>query len=174
MAEAFEAVVEKLTTHLQDVDTFNLAPEDVKALLDQCLKENVFSFNDEHYRQKLGIAMGNPCAPPIAIIFLNRLERQALERGSHKPKFLVRYIDDYAGIWTHGKDALLDSLAYMNSVHASVKFTIEHSEGGSGVPFLDTLVTIEAQGSILRQKQNFISNLPTLASYSIIILHILR
>ena len=147
VAEAIEAVTEKLTVHLQEVDTFGLTPDDVKALLEQCLNQNVFSFNGDHFRQKLGIAMGNPCAPPIAILFLDRLERQALERALQKPKFLVRYIDDYAGIWTHGKDALLDFLAFMNSVHDSVKFTIEHSEEESGeVPFLDTLVTVEANG----------------------------
>ena len=90
--------------------------------------------------------MGNPCAPPVAILFLDRLERQILENISLKPKFLVRYIDDYAGIWTHGEQALLDFLSNMNTMHDTVKFTIEPSGGGSGVPFLDTLVTVEAQG----------------------------
>ena len=146
VAEAIEAATEKLTAHLREVNTFGLTPEDVKTLLEQCLNENVFSFNGDHYRQRLGIAMGNPCAPPIAILFLDRLERQALEGTLQKPKFLVRYIDDYAGLWTHGKEALLDFLAYMNSVNDTVKFTIELSEEGSGVPFLDTLVTIETQG----------------------------
>ena len=106
VAEAIEAVIEKLCTHVREVDTFGLTPDDVKILLDQCLNENVFSFNDQHYRQKLGIAMGNPCAPPIAILFLDRLERQTLENISQKPKFLVRYIDDYAGLWTHGEQSL--------------------------------------------------------------------
>ena len=38
------------------------------------------------------------------------------------------------------------TLGNINTVHDTVKFTIEHSGGGSGVPFLDTLVTVEAQG----------------------------
>ena len=146
VAEAIDAVTEKLSTHLQEVDTFGLTSDDVKVLLEQCLTENVFSFDDRHYRQKLGIAMGNPCAPPVAIIFLDRLERHALENASKKPKFLVRYIDDYAGIWSHGEEALLDFLAYLNTVHDTIKFTIEHSGGGAGVPFLDTLVTVETRG----------------------------
>ena len=69
-----------------------------------------------------------------------------MENVSQKPKFLVRYIDDYAGIWTHGEQALREFLAYMNTVHATVKFTLEHSGEGSGVPFLDTIVTVEARG----------------------------
>ena len=67
--EAIEAVIEKLKTHIHEVDTFGLTPDDIQALLTQCLNENVFSFNEQHYRQKLGVAMGNPCAPPIAILF---------------------------------------------------------------------------------------------------------
>ena len=55
--------------------------------------------------------MGNPCAPPVAILFLDRFERQHLETVSEKPDFLVRYVDDYAGIWTHGEQALLDFVA---------------------------------------------------------------
>ena len=125
--EAIDAVTEKLSTHTQEVDTFGLTTDDVKTLLSQCLTENVFSFDNQHYRQKLGIAMGNPCAPPVAIIFLDRLERQALESALQKPKFLVRYIDDYAGIWSHGEEALLGFLAHLNKVHDTVKFTIEHS-----------------------------------------------
>ena len=146
VGEAIISVMEKLKTHLHEVDTFGLTLDDIQALLTQCLNENVFSFGNQHYRQKLGIAMGNPCAPPIAILFLDKLERQTLENISKKPKFLVRYIDDYAGLWIHGEKALLEFLAHMNTVHDTVKFTIEHSGQGQGVPFLDTLVTIEAHG----------------------------
>ena len=102
------------------------------------------------YRPKLLIAMGNPCAPPIAILFLDRLERQALEGAAVRPSFLVRYIDDYAGIWTHGEQSLVEFLTYLNSVHPTVKFTLEHSGGGQGVPFLDTLVTVEERNKVTR------------------------
>ena len=141
--EAITAVSEKLQTHLKDVDTFGLSPDDVKVLMEQCLNNNVFRFDSDYYRQKLGIAMGNPCAPPVAILFLDRFERQHLETVSEKPDFLVRYVDDYAGIWTHGEQALLDFVAHMNTVHETVKFTLEVSKDVSGVPFLDTVVTIE-------------------------------
>ena len=40
----------------------------------------------------------------------------------------------------------MDFLDYMNTVHDTVKFTIELPREGSGVPFLDTLVTIEGHG----------------------------
>ena len=128
--EAIEAAKEKLETHFGDIETFGLSISDICTLLDQCLHNNVFAFGAEYFRQKEGIAMGNPCAPPLAIIFLDRLEQRALSRSVHKPVFLVRYIDDYAGIWTHGEEALTEFLSYLNSLHPSIQFTLDHSREG--------------------------------------------
>ena len=62
--EAIEAAMEKLEAHLEEIDTFGLSPSDVKTLLEHCLNKNVFRFDDKFYRQTLGIATGNSCAPP--------------------------------------------------------------------------------------------------------------
>ena len=142
VAEAIEAAKEKLGVHGRDIDTFGLSHDDVCTLLDQCLHNNVFSFGDAFYRQKVGIAMGNPCAPPLAIIFLDRFEQRALANAEWKPDFLVRYIDDYAGFWTHGEEALLSFLDYLNSLHPNLEFTLDYTKQDRGVPFLDTLVNI--------------------------------
>ena len=107
-------------------------------------------FNKSYYRQKLGIAMGNPCAPPLAILFLDQLETKALEATPLKPVFLARYIDDYAGIWTHGEQALKDFLSFMNSQHPNLAFTMDYTRAGQGVPFLDTLVTVETSENITK------------------------
>ena len=115
ISEAIDAVCETLDEHVQEVDTFGLTRDDIRSLLEHCLQKNVFSFDNKFYRQTLGIAMGNPCAPPVAIIFLHRFESHAVESANVKPSFLVRYIYDYAGIWTHGEESLLDFLAYLNS-----------------------------------------------------------
>ena len=142
IAEAIDAAKAKLETHGHDIETFGLSYDDICMLLDQCLHNNVFSFGGDYYRQKQGIAMGNPCAPPLAIIFLDRFEQQALENAVLKPDFLVRYIDDYAGIWSHGEQALVEFLDYLNNQHPSLKFTLDHSSEDQGVPFLDTYVTM--------------------------------
>ena len=41
-----------------------------------------------------------------------------------------------------GQQSLIDFVAYLNSLHPTLRFTLEHSGGESGVPFLDTLVTV--------------------------------
>ena len=148
ISEAVDAAIDKLVAHRDEIDTFGLSPDDVRTLLEHCLNRNVFSFDNKFYKQTLGIAMGNPCAPPIAILFLDRFERSALESVSKKPAFFVRYIDDYAGIWCHGEQALVDFVAHLNSLHPTLRFTLEHSGGGSAVPFLDTLVTLVTRDNI--------------------------
>ena len=57
------------------------------------------------------------------------------------------HIDDYAGLWTHGEEALHAFLAHLNSLHPTLKFTLDHSGAGRGVPFLDTLVTVEERNN---------------------------
>ena len=94
--------------------------------------------------------MGNPCAPPLAILFLDQFETKAIEASPLKPAFLARYIDDYAGIWTHGQQTLDEFLAFMNSQHPNLSFTMECSRAGEGVPFLDTLVTVETCGNVTK------------------------
>ena len=150
ISEAIDDVGDTLNEHLREVDTFGLTLADVRSLLEHCLQKNVFSFDNEFYRQTLGIAMGNPCAPPIAILFLDRFESRAIEGAAIKPLFLVRYIDDYSGIWAHGEESLLYFLGYMSSLHPTIKFTLEHSGGGKGVPFLDTLVTGASRNNVTR------------------------
>ena len=145
--EAIEAVKLKLDEHGKDIDTFGLTNDDICHLLEQSLGDNVFSFNNEYYRQKVGIAMGNPCAPPLAILYLDRFETKAIADSPLKPAFLARYIDDYAGIWHHGQQSLDDFLAFLNNQHPNLSFTIEQSGRDHGVTFLDTLVTVETRGS---------------------------
>ena len=56
--------------------------------------------------------------------------------------------DDVFGVWTHGADALDKYHKFVNSVHPSLKFTLEKTNPNqiSSVPFLDTLVTVSPSG----------------------------
>ena len=92
--EDIDAVKEELEENEDKIDTFGLSNGDVTALLQQSLGDNVFSFNNAFYRQKLGIAMGNPCAPPLTIIFLDHFDTKALAASPLKPVLLARLIDE--------------------------------------------------------------------------------
>ncbi len=62
------------------------------------LENNVFEFDGEVYRQKLGTAIGTA----YANLFISDFERKLLEGSTDKPMVWFRYIDDAFFIWTHG------------------------------------------------------------------------
>lgn len=67
---------------------------DIAVLIDFVLKHNHFEFNDRHYLQTNGTAMGTKMAPTYANIFMSELEGQILQNTENKPLFYCRYIDD--------------------------------------------------------------------------------
>ena len=112
-----------------------------ETLLGHILKKNYFQFNNEHYLQISGTAMGTRCAPNYAIIFMAELEEEFLATINKKPKIWRRFIDDIFMIWNHGELELTKLLEELNKFHPTIKFTEEHSE--YGIPFLDTFTYIE-------------------------------
>ena len=55
---------------------------------------NNFSFNDNHYLQIHGTAMGTKMAPSYANLFLGFFEANALKNAAFQPHTWLRYIDD--------------------------------------------------------------------------------
>ena len=61
----------------------------------------------------------------------------------------MRYIDDCFCIWRHGADELTSYFEYVDTVHATIKFTIERSgaPGHKGqIPFPDILLNVRSGG----------------------------
>ena len=66
----------------------------------------------------------------------------------------MRYIDDCFCIWSHGSAALTSFFEYVNSIHPTIKFTIERSDTGNHegqIPFLDTMIRVHPDGSYSTQ-----------------------
>ena len=62
------------------------------SLLKIVLFNNFFKFKNSIYKQNIGIAMGTPCAPSIANIYIHILEEKFLT--INRPIYYKRYIDD--------------------------------------------------------------------------------
>ena len=62
------------------------------------------------------------------------------------PEVFWRFIDDIFGVWVHGEKALLDFVAQLNSIHTTIKFTLNYSY--TTVEFLDVKVTRNQDGSV--------------------------
>ena len=144
--EAIESAKCLLETHHQDIDMFGLDIPDVTHLLNHCLSNNYLRFGDKFYRQTSGIAMGSRVAPPLAVIFMDSLERRFNNTAATKPDIYMRYIDDVISVWTSGSETLQEYLEHINQVHPSIRFTMETTEHDGSLPFLDTKITVEPSG----------------------------
>ena len=112
--------------------TDHLDREDIMALLK-------VSFQGKFYKQLHSAAMGSPCSPVVANIYMEYFERRALDPElpvSFTINTWLRYVDDVLTIVKKGThDSLLN---YLNSIDPNIKFTIEPPNEQGAIPFLDT------------------------------------
>ena len=66
------------------------------------MTNNVFTFGDTYYPQKVGTAMGAPLAPPWATIFFGIHKETVLAQFGYKIQLYRRFIGDILGIWLVG------------------------------------------------------------------------
>ena len=121
-------------------NTLTVRTETLCDLIRMILTMNNFSSNDKHYLQMHGTAIRTRMAPFYANLFLAKFETNALSRARHQPHTWWRYIDDIFMIWTHSVDDLQTSTTYLNAIHATIKFTCNHSF--TSIPFLDVNVSL--------------------------------
>ena len=140
--DGISAVISKLRQHEEDIDTLGLPLEDIESLLRFVLTNNFFKFGDKVYRQKTGVAMGNHLAPPLAIVFMDRLESRMLQSAEARPEVYHRYVDDCLMVWCHGEAELRRFVDHCNRQHPSIRFTWESSLNGEPVNFMDMSICI--------------------------------
>ena len=132
--------------HLRaDPEKQKIGPHLLK-LLELVLHSMSFDFNNDHYLQIEGTAMGTGVAPNYANLFMDHFETKALENWPLKPSLWLRFIDDIFMIWTHGEDNLNKFITYLNKLHPTIKFTHEVSD--SSINFLDTAVKINEERNL--------------------------
>ena len=116
----------------------HLDREDVMLLLKIVLNNCVFSFQGKFYKQLHGAAVGSPCLPVVANIYMEYFENRAL--GPKLPiSFTIdtwlRYVDDVLTIVKKGTHNSL--LNHLNSIDPNIKFTKEPPNDQGAIP-LDT------------------------------------
>jgi Reverse transcriptase (RNA-dependent DNA polymerase) len=116
----------------------------IETLLSLVLKNNVFSFNNNFYRQKNGTAMGTVMAPSYANCFLKAKEELGLKTWltpSHpNVKLFKRYIDDILVIFNNYDNKLPQFLNDMRSAYYPLELTFKI--GKTSIVYLDTELTI--------------------------------
>ena len=112
--------------------------EVLRHLLEIVLKLNTFEFDNKHYLQKFGTAMGSKLAPAYANTFMGKLEKSILDSAPKEPRYYRRFIDDIFMIWQHSEEELTEFLTRMNKTNKSIQFTHEKSQ--QEIVFLDVVV----------------------------------
>ena len=107
-------------------------------LLEAVLTKNNFRFNDEHFLQMSGTAMGTRVAPTYSNIFMIYFENQYVYTYKNPPKYWFRFIDDIFGIFRGSEKELFEFYEYLNNIHETIKFTLSHSK--KLITFLDVNV----------------------------------
>ncbi len=86
--------------------------------------------------------MGSPLGPTFANWFLGYLEEKIFEEHDEfYPKFYCRYVDDNCAVFS-SLDHVQRFLEMLNSQHPNAEFTVEMTNGGKQLPFLDVEVKL--------------------------------
>jgi hypothetical protein len=94
--------------------------ESLLKLLEHVLKLTNSMFNDEHYIQISGTAMGTKMASSYSNIFMGRLERNLPQSAPYKSFSWLRFIDDTEEKWVENRDCIDDFITFANSFHNSI------------------------------------------------------
>ena len=92
-----------------------------------CLEHNNSHFQEQHFLQTHGTAMGPKIACSYADLAMGIIDEKA-KSGETKPKLWWRYRDDIFDLWTQGTTKLNEFTEFINSLYPTIKFTIVSSE----------------------------------------------
>ena len=90
--------------------------------------------------------MCSPVIPIVANLYMEFLEQKALSTAPHPPKFWCGYVDDTFVI--HKEANKQGFLQHKNSVDPAIRFTVQDNKEDGSIPFLDTIVMPEVDGSL--------------------------
>ena len=118
-----------------------LSVQNITELLGFCLHNTYFSFQNKFYEQVEGAAMGSPSKP-----YSGQSEERSFPVYLQPPMHWFRFVGDtfVMQLQAH-KQSFLD---HINSIDPAIRFTIEGNQEKGSIPFLDTLVTPEADNSL--------------------------
>ena len=119
---------------------------DIIPLLEFCLKNTYFLFQEQFYEQVEGAAMGSPVSPIVANLYTEYLEQKALSTAPNPLGSGAGLVDDTFVI--HKEVKKQGFLQHINSVDPAIRFTVEDNKEDGSIPFLDPIVKPEADGTL--------------------------
>ena len=108
-----------------------------------------FTFEEKHYHQISGCAMGSPVSAVIAELVMQDVEMRAINTSPVSPKWWRLYADDSSACLKRSDVQLFHQ--HINSINPYIQFTMEwptSMPSGESIVFLDTKCTIRPEGKV--------------------------
>ena len=128
-----------------DLSTYGLLPDDIEELLKCIISNFFFTYQGKMYRQKGGLPMGTSISGPLAILYMDMLEKKFL-LTSPTLSIYARYVDDIF-IITKSKEEADNIFHTINSIDHNINFTIEYPKDNKKLSLLDFTITIDHESA---------------------------
>ena len=93
------------------------------------LKNNIFEFNEDLFKQLIGAAMGTPPAPSYANTMAQIIYEKITETNQKSAlKLLKRFLDDIFQIFIGTSKQLHEFFVDINEIHPTLMFTMTHTK----------------------------------------------
>ena len=102
------------------------------------LDNNNSTFNNTHYLQTDGTAMGPKNACSYADVSVNKIDELVFQHEYLKPICWGRYRDDCFGLWNGSLEELRVFTSYLSSIYSNIRFTVRFD--CYKIEFLDVMV----------------------------------
>ena len=135
---ALQIVRDKLQQDVTLTERTDISVTNIMRLLEFVLKNSFFTYEQEHYQQTFGCAMGSPISATVANLVMEYIEERAISTAAHPPRWWYRYMDDSHACLK--KDYVQEFHDHLNSVNPNIQFTKE-VEQDNRLSFLDTTTT---------------------------------
>ena len=122
--------------------------EHITSLLEFGHRTIYFQFQGNFYEQINGAAMGSPISPIVANLFMEEFEVRAIQTGKKPSKDVEKVCGWHLCHFEVCKEGRVFS-HHINNIDPKFQLTSEESKTDGSIPFLDCLVTPQADGSIL-------------------------
>ena len=142
----------------------SLDHNDVGKVLEVVLNNNYFIFDNTIYQQIHGLAMGSSVSAILAILYMDHVEKKALNVLDNHVAFYSRYVDDMI-LLVRNRSEAEHVKAVFNDTDPFVKFDIEHPDTNNTLKLLDIAVHITPNGEHHTQFYKKIAKKPLFVNF---------
>ena len=141
--EAIQVVKEKLNDEFRNLCPFDA--NQIAEILEIITMNTYFTFKNQTYRQVTGLPMGNGISATLALLYMDKIEKQVVS-NCHLIGLYKRYVDDIL-ILTTNKESASEIFQQMNAIDTCIQFEIEHPDEDNSLSSLDFRIAICEDGA---------------------------